>query len=152
MSVKRFLKRFRHRLVPCSSPSLPQGKKEKKEKNHDEDEEDLDIDTNYDDDNDDDESSEMGIDRVISWASILTGTSRWSVEQDLEELEEEEVPWSSHREHELEQIKTLTEEKKEAHEVFVQMRTRQQDEERHRFRKARGRGWKRYSTNVLRGY
>lgn len=112
MSVTKFLKRFRHRIVP---PSLPRGKKNvKKEKGHDEDEEDLD--THYDDDDnsnifdddnddDDDESTSMGIDRVISWASILTGTVKQELDEELEE-EEGDMPWSSHQEHghELEQV------------------------------------------------
>lgn len=104
VSVKTFLKRFRRRRrLPVSPhshspPDSPRGKNNKKRKKEHQDEEEIietDDDNNccvYDDDGDQSTrsgsgSSEMGMDRVISWASIVTGTgstSRWTAEQELE--------------------------------------------------------------------
>ncbi|KAL2222713.1 hypothetical protein M432DRAFT_635353 [Thermoascus aurantiacus ATCC 26904] len=182
VSVKTFLKRFRRRRrLPVSPhshspPDSPRGKNNKKRKKEHQDEEEIietDDDNNccvYDDDGDQSTrsgsgSSEMGMDRVTSWASIVTGTgstSRWTAEQELELCAAEEElaryqsnqrdmdRWSLEQERKrvvwLEQIKTFIEEKK-AHEAFIQMRTRQQDDERHRFRKA----WKRRRRQSLQG-
>ncbi|KAJ5561499.1 hypothetical protein N7535_004039 [Penicillium sp. DV-2018c] len=82
--------------------------------------------------------------RAIGWASIVRSRPRWTEEQEVElvraqrQLGRCQKAWSSEQEVWLSYVQALSEEK-EAHEVFLSMRHRQQDEEQHQFRKA----WKR---------
>ncbi|KAF3387015.1 hypothetical protein F1880_000261 [Penicillium rolfsii] len=89
-------------------------------------------------------SREARLARVVSWASIVRSRRRWTNEQEKQLLMAEkqlarcQKAWSSEQELWLAYIQTLSEEKA-AHEGFMLMRTRQQEEERNQFRKA----WKR---------
>ncbi|KAJ5132576.1 hypothetical protein N7448_006734 [Penicillium atrosanguineum] len=82
--------------------------------------------------------------RAVSWASIVRSQCRWSREQERQlwiaekELRRCQKAWSSEQEVWLAYIQSLNEEK-EAHEYFVLMRMKQQEEERNQFRKS----WKR---------
>ncbi|KAJ6166947.1 hypothetical protein N7470_002394 [Penicillium chermesinum] len=82
--------------------------------------------------------------RAVSWASIVRSRSRWTVEQERELARAEEQltrcqkAWSSEQELWITYVQALSEEK-EAHQGFMLMRTKQQEDERAQFRKA----WKR---------
>ncbi|KAJ5211925.1 uncharacterized protein N7498_003571 [Penicillium cinerascens] len=82
--------------------------------------------------------------RAVSWASIIRNQCRWTKKQEKQlvmaekQLKRCQKAWSSEQEVWLAYIKTLSEEK-EAHEDFMLMRMRQQEEERNQFRKS----WKR---------
>ncbi|KAJ5692901.1 hypothetical protein N7462_002324 [Penicillium macrosclerotiorum] len=82
--------------------------------------------------------------RAVSWSSIVRSRCRWTSKQEKELLMAEkqlarcQKAWSSEQELWLAYIQALSEEK-EAHEGFMMMRMRQQEEERCQFRKA----WKR---------
>ncbi|KAJ6096289.1 hypothetical protein N7486_007035 [Penicillium sp. IBT 16267x] len=82
--------------------------------------------------------------RVVSWASIVRSRCWWTHEQEKELLGAEkqlarcQKAWSSEQELWLSYIQVLREEK-EAHEGFMLMRLKQQDQERNQFRKV----WKR---------
>ncbi|KAJ5266919.1 hypothetical protein N7478_009727 [Penicillium angulare] len=82
--------------------------------------------------------------REVSWASIVSSRCRWTNEQEKElvmarkQLARCQKAWSSEQELWLSYIEELNEEK-EAHEGFMLMRMRQQEDERNQFRKA----WKR---------
>ncbi|CAI7610290.1 unnamed protein product [Penicillium pancosmium] len=82
--------------------------------------------------------------RVVSWASIVRSQCRWTSGQEkkLEDARRQlarcQKAWSSEQELWLAYIQDLSEEK-EAHSDFLLLRTRQQDDEQHQFRKA----WKR---------
>ncbi|OOQ87969.1 hypothetical protein PEBR_15395 [Penicillium brasilianum] len=82
--------------------------------------------------------------RMVSWASIVRSQCRWTNEQEKQLLMAEkqlarcQKAWSSEQELWLAYIQELSEEKA-AHEGFMLMRARQQEEERYQFRKA----WKR---------
>lgn len=82
--------------------------------------------------------------REVSWASIVRSRCRWTSEQEKELLMAEkqlarcQKAWSSEQELWISYIEELNEEK-EAHEGFMLMRMRQQEDERNQFRKA----WKR---------
>ncbi|KAJ5174599.1 uncharacterized protein N7482_000476 [Penicillium canariense] len=109
-------------------------------------------------------SARAQLDRVVSWASIVRSRCRWTSDQEKELLMAEkqlarcQKAWSSEQELWLAynnvtysnalfhpKIEALSEEKA-AHEGFMLMRTRQQEEERHQFRKA----WKRRRFAKLR--
>ncbi|KAJ5155904.1 hypothetical protein N7492_008707 [Penicillium capsulatum] len=89
-------------------------------------------------------SSAPALFRGVSWASIVRTETRWSNQQEKQLLMAEkqlarcQKAWSSEQELWLSYIDTLSEEKK-AHDGFMLMRTRQQEDERNQFRKA----WKR---------
>ncbi|KAJ5988977.1 hypothetical protein N7481_004187 [Penicillium waksmanii] len=82
--------------------------------------------------------------RVVSWASIVRSQCRWTSGQEKKlqdarrQLARCQKAWSSEQELWLAYIQALSEEK-EAHGDFLLLRTRQQDDEQHQFRKA----WKR---------
>ncbi|KAJ5709408.1 hypothetical protein N7493_010742 [Penicillium malachiteum] len=82
--------------------------------------------------------------REVSWASIVRSRCRWTLEQERElhmaerQLARCQKAWSSEQELWISYIQELSEEK-EAHEGFMSMRMRQQEDERSQFRKA----WKR---------
>ncbi|KAJ5135237.1 uncharacterized protein N7515_004515 [Penicillium bovifimosum] len=82
--------------------------------------------------------------RAVGWASIVRSGARWTEEQEVElvraqrQLGRCQKAWSSEQEVWLSYVQALSEEK-EAHEGFLSMRHRQQDEEQYQFRKA----WKR---------
>ncbi|KAJ5750188.1 hypothetical protein N7533_007216 [Penicillium manginii] len=82
--------------------------------------------------------------RVVSWASIVRSQCRWTSGQEkkLEDARRQlarcQKAWSSEQELWLVYIQALSEEK-EAHSDFLLLRSRQQDDEQHQFRKA----WKR---------
>ncbi|KAJ5735313.1 uncharacterized protein N7483_000438, partial [Penicillium malachiteum] len=82
--------------------------------------------------------------REVSWANIVRSRSRWTNEQEKELLRAEkqlarcQKAWSSEQELWISYVQDLSEEK-EAHESFMSMRMRQQEDERSQFRKA----WKR---------
>ncbi|KAF9251854.1 hypothetical protein DTO013E5_1123 [Penicillium roqueforti] len=84
------------------------------------------------------------LDRAVSWASIIRSRDRWTAEQERElvhakrQLGRCQKAWSSEQEVWLTYVQALSEEK-EAHNGFLSMRHRQQDDEQHQFRKA----WKR---------
>ncbi|PYH97355.1 hypothetical protein BO71DRAFT_427112 [Aspergillus ellipticus CBS 707.79] len=86
-------------------------------------------------------SSRTGLVRVVSWATLVGGRCRWTMEQERKlatarsELARCQKAWSSEQELWLAHIKDLHEEK-EAHEQFLHHRAKQQDEEQQHFRKS----------------
>ncbi|KAJ5792722.1 uncharacterized protein N7503_008700 [Penicillium pulvis] len=88
--------------------------------------------------------SRTRVGRVVNWSSIVRSRCRWTHEQEKELLGAEkqlarcQKAWSSEQELWLSYIQVLREEK-EAHEGFMLMRLKQQEDERNQFRKV----WKR---------
>ncbi|KAJ6115606.1 hypothetical protein N7523_006023 [Penicillium sp. IBT 18751x] len=82
--------------------------------------------------------------RAVNWASIVRSHSRWTKKQERQlwiaekELRRCQKAWSSEQEVWLAYIQLLSEEK-QAHQDFMLMRMKQQEEERNQFRKS----WKR---------
>ncbi|KAJ5924552.1 hypothetical protein N7466_008739 [Penicillium verhagenii] len=89
-------------------------------------------------------SSRARFGRMVNWASIVRSRCRWTQEQEKElqgaekQLARCQRAWSSEQELWLSYIQVLREEK-EAHEGFMLMRLKQQEDERSQFRKV----WKR---------
>lgn len=89
-------------------------------------------------------SSAPALFRGVSWSSIVRNECRWSNQQEKQlhiaqkQLARCQKAWSSEQELWLGYVETLNEEK-QAHDGFMLMRTRQQEDERAQFRKA----WKR---------